>query len=87
MEPSDTPDHVQAAVVEMEASFEQHNRAAESVQAELEAQIQSGLADKAGQAVEVAKLHNEAADQAAQLDKVTDACAQAVGSYHSRKAG
>ena len=61
---------MQAAVVEMETSFEEHNRAAEGMQAELEAQIQAALSAKAGQEAEVAKLQQDKADQGAQLEQV-----------------
>ena len=54
----------------METSFEEHNRAAEGMQAELEAQIQAGLAAKAGQDAEVAKLQQDRAAQASQLEQV-----------------
>ena len=64
----------QAAVVEMETSFEEHNRAAEGMQAELEAQIQAALSAKADQDAEVAKLQQDKADQALQLDQVPHLC-------------
>ena len=54
----------------METSFEEHNRAAEGMQAKLEAQIQAGLAAKAGQDAEVAKLQQDRAAQASQLEQV-----------------
>ena len=62
----------QAAVVEMETSFEEHNRAAEGMQAELEAQIQAGLAAKADQDAEIAQLQQDRAAQASQVEQVMD---------------